>query len=239
MAKFVGKEEAIIYSTGFQVNLGVVSCVTGRGDYILWDELDHASIIEGRRLSFSTPVKYRHNDMQSLEDQLRNCNPDKVKLIVTDGVFSMEGDVANLPEIVRLAKQYNAAVMVDEAHVLLSNHNELGAEFLSQIQRRARKYNTGTIVITQQPTDFAAPNLIMHGKAIFDNASSYLIMNLRKQAVDDLSKLIDLNETEMERIKYYNQGEGLLICGNRRMNMTVIATQEELDSFRSDFSLIL
>ena len=74
------------------------------------------SIIEGRRLSFSTPVKYRHNDMQSLEDQLRNCNPDKVKLIVTDGVFSMEGDVANLPEIVRLAKQYNAAVMVDEAH---------------------------------------------------------------------------------------------------------------------------
>ena len=116
LAKFVGKEEAIIYSTGFQVNLGVVSCVTGRGDYILWDELDHASIIEGRRLSFSTPVKYRHNDMQSLEDQLRNCNPQKGKLIGTDGVFSMEGDVANLPEIVRLAKQYNAAVMVDEAH---------------------------------------------------------------------------------------------------------------------------
>ena len=116
LAKFVGKEEAIIYSTGFQVNLGVVSCVTGRGDYILWDELDHASIIEGRRLSFSTPVKYRHNDMESLEEQLRNCDPDKVKLIVTDGVFSMEGDVANLPEIVRLAKKYNAAVMVDEAH---------------------------------------------------------------------------------------------------------------------------
>lgn len=132
-----------------------------------------------------------------------------------------------------LDKDINTVMMVDEAHVLLSNHNELGAEFLSQIQRRARKYNTGTIVITQQPTDFAAPNLIMHGKAIFDNASSYLIMNLRKQAVDDLSKLIDLNETEMERIKYYNQGEGLLICGNRRMNMTIIATQEELDSFGS------
>ena len=132
-----------------------------------------------------------------------------------------------------LDKDINTVMMVDEAHVLLSNHNELGAEFLSQIQRRARKYNTGTIIITQQPTDFAAPNLIMHGKAIFDNASSYLIMNLRKQAVDDLSKLIDLNETEMERIKYYNQGEGLLICGNRRMNMTVIATQEELDSFGS------
>ncbi len=132
-----------------------------------------------------------------------------------------------------LDKDIDTVMMVDEAHVLLSNHNELGAEFLSQIQRRARKYNTGTIIITQQPTDFAAPNLIMHGKAIFDNASSYLIMNLRKQAVEDLSKLIDLNETEKERIKYYNQGEGLLICGNRRMNMTVIATQEELDSFGS------
>ena len=132
-----------------------------------------------------------------------------------------------------LDKDIDTVMMVDEAHVLLSNHNELGAEFLSQIQRRARKYNTGTIIITQQPTDFAAPNLIMHGKAIFDNASSYLIMNLRKQAVEDLAKLIDLNETEKERIKYYNQGEGLLICGNRRMNMTVIATQEELDSFGS------
>lgn len=116
LAKFVGKEEAIIYSTGFQVNLGVVSCLTGREDYIIWDELDHASIIEGRRLSFSTQLKYKHNDMESLEKVLKSCPIDKVKLIVTDGVFSMEGDVANLSEIVRLAKQYNAAVYVDEAH---------------------------------------------------------------------------------------------------------------------------
>lgn len=116
LARFVGKEEAIIYSTGFQVNLGVVSCLTGREDYIIWDELDHASIIEGRRLSFSTPLKYKHNDMASLEKVLKSCPEDKIKLIVTDGVFSMEGDVANLPEIVALAKKYNAAVMVDEAH---------------------------------------------------------------------------------------------------------------------------
>lgn len=116
LAKFVGKEEAIVYSTGFQVNLGVVSCLTGREDYILSDELDHASIIEGYRLAFSKHLKYKHNDMESLEHQLQNCEPDKVKLIVTDGVFSMEGDVANLPEIVRLAKKYDAAVMVDEAH---------------------------------------------------------------------------------------------------------------------------
>lgn len=106
----------MIYSTGFGVNLGVVSCVTGREDYILWDEQDHASIIEGRRLSFSQQLKYKHNDMASLEKQLQRCEPGKVKLIVTDGVFSMEGDVANIPEIVRLAKKYDASVMVDEAH---------------------------------------------------------------------------------------------------------------------------
>ena len=132
-----------------------------------------------------------------------------------------------------LDKNVNTLMMVDEAHVLLSNHNELGAEFLAQIQRRSRKYNTGTTIITQQPTDFAAPNLIMHGKAIFDNASYYLVMGLRKQAVDDLSKLVDLNETEKEGIKYYNQGDALFICGNRRMNMHVVVTQEELDSFGS------
>lgn len=118
LAEFVGKEDAIIYSTGFQVNLGVVSCVTGREDYVICDELDHASIVEGRRLSFSTALKYKHNDMDALEKELQKCKPDKVKLIVVDGVFSMEGDIANLPEIVRLAKKYNASIMVDEAHGL-------------------------------------------------------------------------------------------------------------------------
>jgi 8-amino-7-oxononanoate synthase len=116
LATFMGKDDAIIYPTGFQVNLGVVSCLTGREDYILWDELDHASIIEGHRLSFSSKLKFKHNDMDSLEKQLQKCAPDKIKLIVVDGVFSMEGDIANLPEIVRLAKQYGANIMVDEAH---------------------------------------------------------------------------------------------------------------------------
>lgn len=116
IANYVGKEDAMIYSTGFGVNLGVVSTLTGREDYIILDEQDHASIIEGRRLSFSNYLKYKHNDMASLEAQLKKCDPDKVKLIVTDGVFSMEGDVANLPEMVRLAKKYNATLMVDEAH---------------------------------------------------------------------------------------------------------------------------
>jgi len=132
-----------------------------------------------------------------------------------------------------LEKDINTIMMVDEAHTLLTGHNELGAEFLAQIQRRSRKYNTGTIIITQQPTDFAAPNIIQHGKAIFDNASYYLIMGLRKQAVEDLAQLIDLNESEKEGIKFYPQGQGLFVCGNRRMRINVVVTQEELDSFGS------
>ena len=116
LAAWVGKDEAMVYSTGFQVNLGVVSCVTGREDYVICDELDHASIVEGRRLSFSTPRKYRHADVASLERELSRCRPDAIKLIVTDGVFSMEGDIAPLPDIVRLARKYDASIMVDEAH---------------------------------------------------------------------------------------------------------------------------
>lgn len=116
LADFVHKEDALVFSTGFTVNEGVISCITGRDDYILWDERDHASIIEGERVSFSTKYKFRHNDMISLEKQLKRCDPTKVKLIVVDGVFSMEGDLANIPEIVRLAKKYNANIMVDEAH---------------------------------------------------------------------------------------------------------------------------
>ncbi len=130
-----------------------------------------------------------------------------------------------------LDKNTNTVLSVDEAHVLLGSRNELGAEFLAQIQRRSRKYNTGTIIITQQPTDFAAENIIMHGKAIFDNASYYLAMGLKKQAAEDLAKLIDLNENELESIKRFSQGQGLFVCGSRRMQINVVLTQEELDSF--------
>ncbi len=135
-----------------------------------------------------------------------------------------------------LCLDYNVdtVMMVDEAHVLLGDKNVLGAEFLAQIQRRARKYNTGTVLITQQPSDFvASQQILMHGKAIFDNASYYLVMGLKKQAVEDLGLLIDLNESEKESIKHYSQGEALFVCGNRRMRINVAVTQEELDSFGS------
>ena len=118
LAEFVGKDDALVYSTGFTVNEGVVSCLTDRNDYIICDDRDHASIVDGRRLSFSTQLKYKHNDMEALEKELQKCKPESVKLIVVDGVFSMEGDLANLPEIVRLKHKYNATIMVDEAHGL-------------------------------------------------------------------------------------------------------------------------
>ena len=127
----------------------------------------------------------------------------------------------------------NTVLMVDEAHMLLGQNNTLGADFLANVQRRARKYNTGSIIITQQPSDFANPEVITQGKAIFDNSSYYLVMGLRKQAVEDLSTLIDLNDNEKENIKRYNQGEALFVCGSKRLQVSVIATDSELDSFGS------
>lgn len=127
----------------------------------------------------------------------------------------------------------NTILTVDEAHVLLSGNNVLGADFLAQVQRRARKYNTGTIIITQQPTDFSDPSVITQGKAIFDNASYYLIMGLRKQATNDLAKLIDLNDNEIESIKNFTQGQALFVCGSKRMTINVVVTEHELESFGS------
>jgi 8-amino-7-oxononanoate synthase len=118
LADFVGKEAALMFTTGFQANLGAVATFTGRTGVIIMDELDHASIIEGSRLSFSRVLKFAHNDMNDLERVLQSIQSEKIKLIVVDGIFSMEGDICNLPEITRLANQYEAMVMVDDAHAI-------------------------------------------------------------------------------------------------------------------------
>lgn len=118
LAELVGKDAALCYSTGFQVNLGVVSVLAGRNDYLILDELDHASIIEGSRLSFGKVIKFAHNNMDSLEAKLKLCEPDRMKIIVVDGIFSMEGDIIKLPQIVQLAEKYGASIMVDDAHSL-------------------------------------------------------------------------------------------------------------------------
>ena len=118
LAKLVGKEEAVTYSTGFQVNLGVVSCLGFKDSFIFLDALDHACIIDGSRLSFSRVLKFPHNDMEALEKKIQVAPIEAPKLIVVDGVYSMEGDIAPVPELVALCEKYNASLMIDDAHGL-------------------------------------------------------------------------------------------------------------------------
>src|SRR3954463_6885818 len=118
LADYVGKEASVLFSTGFQVNLGVLSSITGRNDYLILDEYDHASLIDGSRLSFSRVIKYAHNDMADLQRKLSILPEDSVKVIAVDGIFSMEGDIVKLPKIVELANQYGANIMIDDAHSL-------------------------------------------------------------------------------------------------------------------------
>ncbi len=216
---------------------------------------DVYATIKGRLLSM-TDMTHERDIMERLELKIRPLT--KELKFYFDGHTTIDSDtdfiVFNIRELMNadtnirnalffnvlkyawglcLDSSVDTVMVVDEAHVLLSGNNVLGADFLAQMQRRARKYNTGTIIITQQPTDFTDPAVITQGKAIFDNASYYLVMGLRKQAVEDLSKLIDLNENEKESIKRYSQGEALFVCGSRRMRMNVVVTKEELDSFGS------
>ncbi|PKM92802.1 MAG: 8-amino-7-oxononanoate synthase [Elusimicrobia bacterium HGW-Elusimicrobia-4] len=118
IAEFVGKKKALLFSTGMQTNFGIISAIVGRNEHIILDEYDHASIIDGCRLSFGKVMKFKHNDMDDLERVLKFVGVEKAKLIIVDGVYSMEGDIADLPEIVKLAKKYNSRVMVDDAHGL-------------------------------------------------------------------------------------------------------------------------
>jgi len=135
LAEFMGTEACLVYSTGFQTNLGTISALVGRREYVVTDKFDHASIYDGARLAFGEYIRYEHNDMADLERKLQNISPEANKFIVVDGVFSMEGDIAKLPEICDLAEKYGAEVMVDDAHaigVLGPNGNGTAAHFSLQ-----------------------------------------------------------------------------------------------------------
>ena len=222
LARFVGKEEAIIYSTGFQVHLGVISCLTGREDYIIWDELDHASIIEGRRLSFSTQLKFKHNDMASLEKVLKSCPEDKVKLIVVDGVFSMEGDVANLPEIVALAKKYNAAIYVDEAHGIgvfgrqgrgTCDHFGVAQDVDLIMGTFSKSFaSLGGFVAT----DSITANYLRH------NSRSYIFSaSITPASTAAVSAALDIMESEPERIEHLWEMTHYALDGFRNMGCEI------------------
>ena len=222
LAKFVGKDEAIIYSTGFQVNLGVASCLTGREDYILWDELDHASIIEGCRLSMSKKIKYKHNDMESLEKKLQMCDPDKVKLIITDGVFSMEGDVANLPKICELAKKYNAAVYVDEAHGI----GVFGNQGRGTCDHFGVTKDVDLIMGTFSKsfaalggfiaTDSVTANYLRH------NSRSYIFSaSITPASTAAVNAALDIMESEPERIEHLGKGTNYALDGFRNLGCEI------------------
>lgn len=217
---------------------------------------DVYAVIKGKLIGYGTEKTHERDIMERLELKIRPLVKELRYYFDGHTTISPKSDfiVFNIRELMNadvnirnalffnilkyawglcLDSSINTALLVDEAHVLLSGNNTLGAEFLSQVQRRARKYNTGTIISTQQPSDFTDSSVITQGKAIFDNASYYLVMGLKKQAVDDLAKLIDLNDNEKNAIKRFSQGEALFVCGNRRMQIKVIVTEEELESFGS------
>ncbi|MGI6324632.1 MAG: VirB4 family type IV secretion system protein [Bacilli bacterium] len=215
---------------------------------------DVYATIKGRLMSYGENKSHERDIMERLELKVRPLTKELKYYFDGHTTISPKSDfiVFNIKELMNadtnirnalffnvlkyawglcLEKDINTILLVDEAHVLLSSNNTLGAEFLAQVQRRARKYNTGTIISTQQPSDFTDPAVITQGKAIFDNASYYIVMGLKKQAVEDLAKLIDLNENEKDSIKRYSQGEALFVCGSRRMRIKVVVTPDELESF--------
>jgi len=203
LARLVGKEAALCYSTGFQVNQGVISCVAGRNDYVLLDELDHASIIEGSRLTFARVLKYAHNDMHDLERKLKRCDPDRIKLIVVDGIFSIEGDIANLPEIVRLSEKYNGSIMVDDAHSL----GVLGKNGSGTASHFGLTDKVDLIMGTFSKSLASLGGFIAADKEVINfikhNSRSLIFSaSMTPSSVASVMAAVEIMETEPERIKH-------------------------------------
>jgi 8-amino-7-oxononanoate synthase len=202
LAAYTGKEDAILFSTGFQANLGVLSALADRADVLLLDEYDHASIIDGSRLSFSRSIKYRHNNMQDLENKLKLLPANAFKLIVTDGVFSMEGDIANLPAITRLADEYGAAVMVDDAHAL----GVIGANGAGTASHFNLTSETDLIMGTFSKSLASLGGFVAGDKAVIDflkHKARALIFSASMTPASTASVIaaLDIIEEEPQRIK--------------------------------------
>ena len=218
LASFVGKDEALCYSTGFQVNLGVVSVLAGRNDYVLLDELDHASLIEGSRLSFSKVLKFAHNDMVSLEKKLMTCEKDAIKVIVVDGIFSMEGDIVKLPEIVALAEKYNAEIMVDDAHSL----GVIGKNGSGTASHFGLTDKVDLIMGTFSKSFASLGGFIAADKEVINyikhNSRSLIFSaSMTPASVATVLKAIEITETEPERIEKLWENTNYALDGFKSM----------------------
>ncbi|HHZ19096.1 MAG TPA: aminotransferase class I/II-fold pyridoxal phosphate-dependent enzyme [Firmicutes bacterium] len=206
LAEFMGFESALLFSTGFQSNLGIISAIASKGDYILCDRLNHASIYDGCRLSFAKTLKYEHNDMNDLERLLKNLGPDVGKLIVTDGVFSMEGDLANLPVICELARKYNARVMVDDAHGIgvLGKNGRGTAEYLGVEDQVDLIMGTFSKSFASLGGFVAAPEVVCH---YIKHTSRPLIFSasMTPAAVASVLASLEIIRTEPERREHLSQ----------------------------------
>jgi 8-amino-7-oxononanoate synthase len=229
LAGLVGKDQALCYSTGFQVNLGVVSVLTGRNDYILLDELDHASLIEGSRLSFSKVLKFGHNDMVSLEKKLMGCEIDSVKLIVVDGIFSMEGDIVKLPEIVELAEKYNATIMVDDAHSL----GVLGKNGSGTASHFGLTNKVDLIMGTFSKSFASLGGFIASDKEIINyikhNSRSLIFSaSMTPPSVATVLAAIEITENEPERIKHLWEITNYALKGFKTMGFNTGKTESPI-----------
>lgn len=203
LAKFVGKDEAVTYSTGFQVNLGVVSCLGMRGGYTFLDSLDHACIIDGSRLGFAEVRKFPHNDIEALEKKIKRVPIDAPKLIVVDGVYSMEGDIAPVPELVRICETYNASLMIDDAHGL----GVLGKNGSGTASHFGLTEQTDLIMGTFSKSFGSLGGFIAGDKEVLNylkhNSRSLIFSaSMTPAAVAAASKALDIMNEEPERLEH-------------------------------------
>ncbi|MBQ5582399.1 MAG: pyridoxal phosphate-dependent aminotransferase family protein [Bacteroidales bacterium] len=203
LAKFVGKDEAVTYSTGFQVNLGVVSCLGMRGGYTFLDSLDHACIIDGSRLGFAEVRKFPHNDVEALEKKIKRVPLDAPKLIVVDGVYSMEGDIAPVPELVRICETYNASLMIDDAHGL----GVLGKNGSGTASHFGLTEQTDLIMGTFSKSFGSLGGFIAGDKEVLNylkhNSRSLIFSaSMTPAAVAAASKALDIMNEEPERLEH-------------------------------------
>ena len=208
LAKFLLKEDSLVFSTGFQSNLSIISALTGRNDYILSDTMNHASIVDGTRLSFAKTLKYRHNDMDDLQRLLERCAADEKAgiLIVTDGVFSMEGEICRLPDIVRLAKKYGARILVDDAHALgvLGEHGRGTAEYFGLTDEVDLIMNTFSKTLASLGGCVAGPADVIH--YIKHIARPFIFSaSIPPAQVAAAHEALRILQTEPERVKRLNE----------------------------------